>query len=826
VQVIAGSNYLRKVNLPANALLGGPGQQVVYAAIAASAANNPDNVVAIAPDSGKVVASQAMPGEPTLLAISDDQQYLYVGMTAIATIARLKLPSLTPDIQWTVGPVPSPNYAVSLYSMQVAPSRPHTIAVAQANPNNPGATELAIYDDGIRRPDVAVGVDLPNGDMDILQWSADASTIYGAERTESGGPEFIYSINAQGAALVNVFHGALDVSGSQLYFDRTKARLYDLAGEVVDATTGKLMGTFPSSGSAFALDPGQRRAYFLGGPAFTESLGYVDAGSGPEITVYDQDSLTSEGTIVLPSANSGAILIPPQASYLVRWGDAGLAFNMADAIYLLDGPFVTAGALPSSAVGTYATPPPRLSGLSPEWVVAGSQDVLITLSGQNFTPATTVNWRDNSLATKFVDNTQVQAVIPAAALNEAASAPLYVQNSPGEGISNLVVFSVLPQLGGGLQLAALNISGTDLAWNATSNELYVAVANTDATHPGSIATLDPAAATLLSVLPLNANPYVLAISGDDQKLYVGFTDNANIRRYALPGLNPDLLIPLGIGDPFVSVAGTFVAGGADSCAFAVSLAVAPGENSTVAVAQGAPGSSSGSCGATAVIDGMTPRPVTPPIYTTSGYDFSKLSWGADDTVLFAQGSDDVSSQPIYSLSVSSAGVSFHQSDDTDIYLGYRPHFDAMTGLIYSDGGAVTQPSTLKMVGNFQASGLMVPDSSLGLAYFLGRSASSGGQGYALQIYDLKTYALLNSIPIPNIIGFPIQMVRWGPSGIAFTTVKGDSVPGLTYLLSGPALSSPNAAVKPGSKGIERVQFTWREHLLAPQDAAAGMNSPR
>ena len=78
-----------------------------------------------------------MPGEPTLLAISGDQQYLYVGMAAIATIARLKLPSLTPDIQWTTGPLPSANYTQTLYSMQVAPGLPHTLAVAQQGPGRP-----------------------------------------------------------------------------------------------------------------------------------------------------------------------------------------------------------------------------------------------------------------------------------------------------------------------------------------------------------------------------------------------------------------------------------------------------------------------------------------------------------------------------------------------------------------------------------------------------------------------------------------------------------------------------------------------------------------
>jgi hypothetical protein len=69
------------------------------------------------------------------------------------------------------------------------------------------------------------------------------------------------------------------------------------------------------------------------------------------------------------------------------------------------------------------------------------------------------------------------------------------------------------------------------------------------------------------------------------------------------------------------------------------------------------------CGATAVIDGATPRPVTLPIDINSSYDLKELTWGRDDTTLYAQGADDLSREPIYSLTVSSAGLTFYQSDD-------------------------------------------------------------------------------------------------------------------------------------------------------------------
>jgi hypothetical protein len=471
-----------------------------------------------------------------------------------------------------------------------------------------------------------------------------------------------------------------------------------------------------------------------------------------------------------------------------------------------------------------------LSSVSPESVVAGSPDATLTLTGTNFTAATLVRWNGNYLATTVVSDTEVQAVIPAAALATPASAPLLVDNS-GDGISSILAFSVLPDLGTNLQLTTLNLSGNDLVWNAATSRLYVAVPNTDSVRPQTIATVDPVARSVVSSLPVAANPYVMAISADDQYLYTGFTNNASVQRYTLPGLTPDLLIALGIGDPAPTVAGDEVRGGVESCDFAVSLGVAPGADTTIAVTQGSVGIEPLGCGAVAVIDGATPRPTTPAIYTQSGHDFSKLTWGADGTALYAQGDDGISSQPISQLTVSSSGVVFDQDVTHDIYLGYRPHFDIPTGLIYGDGGAIIQPSTLAMVSNFQASGLMVPDSTLGFAYFLGQTQSQVGgnygqdnANYTLQIFDLKTYALLDSIVIPNVIGYPIQLVRWGASGIAFTTQNGDfegtNAPGLTYILSGSRISRTGGSLQPVPANAERVQFTWKQRRRKRQPVSS------
>jgi hypothetical protein len=330
--------------------------------------------------------------------------------------------------------------------------------------------------------------------------------------------------------------------------------------------------------------------------------------------------------------------------------------------------------------------------------------------------------------------------------------------------------------------------------------------------------VDPAAGKILSTLPAAANPFVLSIAGDDHYLYAGFQNYANVQRYALPGLTPDLLIPLGIDNGYLG----WSPGSVESCDFAVSLMAAPGLDTTIAVTQGNTALESVGCGSAVVIDGATPRHGSLSTKGTNDfYDFSKLTWGADATAIYAQGDLCCTFQPISRLSVSPNGLVFDQSSQTDVYLGYRPHFDAGTGLIYSDGGAVTQPSNLAQVGNFHASGLMVPDSALGVAYFLGQSSSQtsanstqGGVAFTLQIFDIKTYALLDSIVIPNVVGYPNQLIRWGTSGMAFTTgdYEGDRAQGMLYILSGPKIARATPSVEPTPADTERVQFTWSAHL--------------
>src|SRR4029077_6553791 len=56
---------------------------------------------------------------------------------------------------------------------------------------------------------------------------------------------------------------------------------------------------------------------------------------------------------------------------------------------------------------------PTISSLSPNCIGAGGPDFTLTVNGNNFASATTVNWNGSPLATTFVSSTKLTATVPA-----------------------------------------------------------------------------------------------------------------------------------------------------------------------------------------------------------------------------------------------------------------------------------------------------------------------------------------------------------------------------------------------------------------------------
>jgi hypothetical protein len=144
------------------------------------------------------------------------------------------------------------------------------------------------------------------------------------------------------------------------------------------------------------------------------------------------------------------------------------------------------------------------------------------------------------------------------------------------------------------------------------------------------------------------------------------------------------------------------------------------------------------------------------------------------------------------------------------------HYDAGTGLVYTDGGQAIQPSNGSVVGSYGASGIAVPDSTLNRLFILGQAAAQAGTlNYTVESFNQSTFASVASVTIDNVVGTPTALIRWGTNGLAFTTRVGASTdfrgagPGQMYVISGdfvhPATDSSQTSLM---QRLPPVSRTW------------------
>jgi len=427
-------------------------------------------------------------------------------------------------------------------------------------------------------------------------------------------------------------------------------------------------------------------------------------------------------------------------------------------------PTPTSTQVPSpTATPTPFGPPPSISSLSPGSAVTGDAAFTLDITGQNFTPGSSINWNGMPLSTTYVSATEVTAQVPASDISTLGTS--FVTVFSQGGLSSPSTFFVGSEGGPGYAYVAVNTPANDLAYDPVREVVYLSVPSAAPTAGNSISVLDLASATITNSALLGSEPDALAISDDNQYLYVGIDDEASVQRFTLPGLTPDITIPLG-SNIFV---GPY---------YALDLQVAPASPHTTAISLGILGVSPHAQGGIVIFDDATPRPTT----TETGFGFGggffdSIQWGSDATAVYAADTE-TGGEDFYTLSVSSDGISLVNDYDGAFIGGEnRIHFDPGTGLVYSDNGQIIDPSTGNTTGQFSGFGAMgamamVPDSSINAVFF--------ARGGNLTSYDMTDLSMINGIGIPDIQGVPVRMIRWGNNGLALTT----SQEGPVYLIGG------------------------------------------
>jgi trimeric autotransporter adhesin len=486
----------------------------------------------------------------------------------------------------------------------------------------------------------------------------------------------------------------------------------------------------------------------------------------------------------------------------------------------------------SSAISFNITNPvPVLTAISPASVTAGSSATTLTLTGSNFVSSAQVEWNGATLSTTYVSATSLTAVIPTANLaatsltatipaadfsgiTASTTATIQVMNpTPGGGASNSLPFDINTPAN---HITEISTPVNHIVWDATQSSLYATLPSTGA-NANTVVAINPVTATLGTPVAAGNTPDLLALSTDDSFLYVSLDGTPSIVRFNLPALTLDSSFNLPVPTSNIFGAQT-----------AISIAVAPGSPHTIAAIFGQPTTSGPNTGGTWVYDDATARASSVTYYNESD---NSLVWGGTAATLY--GADTLASpNSFYVNTVNSTGVTLSQSYNEVVSSRYGTiHFDAHTGHVYADGGNVVDPATGNLLGTFNLQSvvatpapLCTPDTANNVVFFLGQTTTqfNVGSGVTVLAFNATTYQLLATLPVNGISGFPIDFVRWGNAGLAFTMMPNwHNVPiqsGPIYLLDG-SFVSPSAT--PDFITGASVDPLPNLGAISPQSAAAG-----
>jgi hypothetical protein len=295
---------VRTTDLTTNDLVYDSVTDRIYVSIPSANGSNGNSIGVINPETLALEKTVFMGSEPTVLAISDNGQYIYAGFTASSTVRRFDVATQEAGLQFTLGTDDSSG-AFYVEDMEVVPGQPTAIAVSRRNQGiSPKHEGVAIYDDGVVRPTTTPD---HTGSNQIEFTSSTSMIGYNNESTEYGIRRL--SVNAGGVSNVSVTDRVL--RGFNLRFIYHDNRMYATDGTVVDiSSTPFVAGSFANATGPVTFDTANN------------SVGYAtNQGSGSIVfNRYNSQTFLLIDSTAIPGVFG-------QAKSLITCGDGCYAFN-------------------------------------------------------------------------------------------------------------------------------------------------------------------------------------------------------------------------------------------------------------------------------------------------------------------------------------------------------------------------------------------------------------------------------------------------------------------------------------------------------------------
>ena len=353
------TDFIRRIPMRTNDLVYSSTTGKIYASLPSTVGSNGNSIAAIDPMTGVVGNTTFVGSEPTKLALSDDGHSLYVWLDGSFMFRRFDALTNTAGLQFSLGQEPTSGRYV-FRDFAVAPSNPSVLAVARGVFNVGLPQGVAIFDDGVRRPNVG-----PSGlaSPDSIAFSASASKLYG---TGPGSGLQTMTIDGTG---VSVSSTSSLGQGTRIQF--SNGLIYTSSGQVINPDTNTLLGTFAVgfSSHAFTIDSSVGRAYYL--------ISDVNAFT---LKAFDLNTFAQLGSFTISNVGFSLGTTP-----LIRWGANGLALRTDNELMIIQTSLIpSAEPIPTPTPTPSPTPSPSPSPGAPAFV----RQITLTTNDLVFSQAT------------------------------------------------------------------------------------------------------------------------------------------------------------------------------------------------------------------------------------------------------------------------------------------------------------------------------------------------------------------------------------------------------------------------------------------------------
>jgi uncharacterized repeat protein (TIGR01451 family) len=725
---------VRTLTMKTADIVSDPVRNRIYAAVAASdATTHANKVVAIDPLTLQVVASVPTGQDPRKLCLSQDGQYLYASLYGNGHIAKIDLATMTQLGSFAVGNHPAGGLLYA-FDISTVDGQPDTLVVSQAEKSSQRPDTVAVYDNGVARPQTA------NGDYSQIVPSADPAIYVGF----SGRDLSRLQLDANGITMIESGKSQMESFAS---IESRGNTIYYSNGRVAEGPSLEPVGSFPASGPIWP-DLAAHAVYFVSNESSISS-------TPTHVSVYHPDTYALMRQKALPSSGDlwGAV-------DLVRWGVDGLAFRTNSGVKIISTDLVVPETPADLQVSVSASPDPAPADTAVTYSVQVSNQgpnpatgtvVTATLSagqglfhgassaGNFLVSGSTITWNAGDLAVG-ASATLTLEMAPQGPGNPSCQARASSRVSDPDGSDNVAVEFVnvgfQPQAD---RINTLRLAAKSMIYDETRELLWLALSPTEpAPYGRSLVSVDPHTGEISAPIPIGAaaRDNAIALSGNGRYLYLGLSDLPQFLRIDLEA-SPPAIVRVPLSEVEWS-----------RPTYAFDIEVLEGDGKSVLV-----GTTGGSAKAV-VFDDLTLRG------PTNNMVFSATLIEPTATPGVFVGFDTTSTnQPLLKLRVIPEGL--ESLEDQNAYGGYMTKMVGDGGLLLTGGGYLLDSSDLSLKLSWTGStGSPCLDTANHRAYRV--------IGKDLQSYRLDTGLVGEKLVLPTTQtnDWSLSCVRWGRDGMA------------------------------------------------------------